>query len=355
MHTAPPPVPAPRPWLTPLSAVYGAAASARRKWADQPGRRRRLRQPVVSVGSLTVGGAGKTPVVRVVAEMLRDAGERPAILSRGYARRQPDEEAVVVHDGMSVRADLARAGDEPLMLARQLGDLPVVVAADRYLGGRLAESRLGATVHVLDDGFQHVSLDRDVDLLLVRSADVLTARVLPAGPLRERATAAALADAWIVPDRDGDDLRGPAQALGVDRVFDVQRGAGVPRLVEPWNAPPRQPRTSPVVAVAGLARPGQFFAELEREGWTIGSTLSFRDHHPYSRDDVARVEQARRRAGASLVVTTEKDVMRWLPLRPLPFALAWVPLTAAIVPADVFRAWLTDRVAAARASRPPRP
>ena len=180
------------------SAIYARMASARRRAWEQPGRQRRLRRPVISVGNLRVGGTGKTPVVASIARMLADMGERPAVLSRGYARRRPVDGVVVVSDGVHVRADLDRSGDEPLMLAKSIPGVAVLVGQDRYLAGRLAEERLGVTVHVLDDGFQHLPLARDTDLVLVTPEDVRDGRTLPAGRLRESLETARQAHALLV-------------------------------------------------------------------------------------------------------------------------------------------------------------
>ena len=126
------------------SRPYAAIARARRAWhARHPQASRRLRRPVVSVGNVAVGGRGKTPVVASLARLLLEAGERPSILSRGYARRRPEDGVTVVSDGCRVLADIDRAGDEPLMLARALPSVPVLVGADRYVGGVLAERRFG--------------------------------------------------------------------------------------------------------------------------------------------------------------------------------------------------------------------
>src|SRR5262249_55485413 len=159
-----------------------------------------LDRPVVSIGNLAAGGRAKTPMAAFVARALRDAGERPAILSRGYARRRAEDGVVVVRDAEGMRADLDRAGDEPLMLARQLDGVAVFVSSSRPLAGRLAECRLGCTVHVLDDGFQHFDLRRDVDLVMVAQEDVDRPVTLPSGRLREPLDAAAAADALIALD-----------------------------------------------------------------------------------------------------------------------------------------------------------
>src|SRR5262249_59900634 len=141
--------------------MYGRVTQVRRAWyARRTERRRRLPHPVISVGNLTSGGSGKTPVVAELARMLRDRGERPAILSRGYGRRDHTEGVVVVSDGTKVIEPVGRSGDEPQLLARELSGVPVLVCADRYVAGAFAEQHFGTTVSVLDDGFQHVQLER---------------------------------------------------------------------------------------------------------------------------------------------------------------------------------------------------
>ena len=164
-----------------LSGAYGRAARLRRAWyGGRPRRIRQLAQPVISVGNLTVGGSGKTPVVAALARLLIAVGERPAILTRGYGRRRGADGVVVVSSGHEVLVPTLQSGDEPQMLARALPGVPVLVSGDRHLAGRLAERTFGCTVHLLDDGFQHVQLARDVDLLVISTAD-LDERLLPWG------------------------------------------------------------------------------------------------------------------------------------------------------------------------------
>ena len=155
------------------------------------------------MGALAAGGSGKTPMVAWLARMLVEMGERPAILSRGYGRADPVEGAAVIRDFEGIVSSLAVAGDEPWMLARALDGVAVVAAEDRHLAGRLAETHLGATVHLLDDGFQHLRLERGADLVLLSAAD-LDDRVLPAGRLRERLATAARADALLLVDVPAD-------------------------------------------------------------------------------------------------------------------------------------------------------
>ena len=214
-----------------LSAAYGAAAAWRRRWyARDASRRRRRARPVISVGNQRVGGTGKTPIVAYIARMLVECGERPAILTRGYARHVARDGVTVVSDGHQILASLDEAGDEPLMLATSLSRVPVLVSADRHLAGTLAERRLNATIHVLDDGFQHVELERDVDLLLV-SEDDLNDRPLPGGRLREGLVAAADADAALVTAGYDTAAERIGRGLGVPVVFRVTRAIGAPRRV----------------------------------------------------------------------------------------------------------------------------
>jgi tetraacyldisaccharide 4'-kinase len=336
-------------FLAPFVARLG---SARRRYYGRAGAAARLARPVVSVGNLAVGGRGKTPIVARVASILRDEGEHPAVLSRGYGRRDPAPGVVVVSDGTHVLADLPRAGDEPLMLARALEGVGVFVSPDRFWAGSLAERRFGASVHVLDDGFQHVRLARDVDLVVVDPADE-SDRPLPAGRLREPLTALSRADAVLVPDVPLAAARELAARWQVSKAFTATRSPAVPRLVEPWGALPRLPRSSPVIAMAGIATPARFFDALERDGWTLCDRLAFGDHHHFGRADLERLAARARETGAAMVLTTEKDAVRLLPWRPLPVPVAWVPIAVTVGPEDEFRAWLRHRLAQARASRAP--
>jgi tetraacyldisaccharide 4'-kinase len=347
-----------------LGRWYGRAAAARRASFDShPERRRQLSKPVISIGNLVAGGSGKTPIVAYVTALLAREGERPAVLSRGYGRRRRDRGVVVVSDGTRITADVDRAGDEPLMLARTLAaDTPglddgaaagVFVAADRHAAGQLAEAKYGATVHVLDDGFQHLRLKRDVDLVVVTPRDLEEETLLPEGRLREPRETIRRADALLVSGVSLIEARALAAKWGVSKAFTVTRTPAVPRMVEPYGTAPRVPRSSPVVAVAGIARPERFLDDLTASGWTIADALIFRDHHRFDRGDVSRIARRVRETGASLVLTTEKDVMRLMSWRPLAFPLAWVPLAIGVEPADDFRLWLRWRLS--DAGKPDRP
>ncbi len=332
-----------------LSRLYGAVARQRRAWYQRhPGARRRLDCPVVSVGNLTVGGSGKTPVVAHVCRILLEMGERPSVLSRGYGRRDAADGVVTVRDPERIHADLARAGDEPLMLARALDGVTVLVSSSRYLAGRVAEQRFGCTVHVLDDGFQHLELDRSVDLLVGHAADLRTGLPLPAGRLREPTDVARNADALIVFDDDREGVEQLAESLAVPRAFSAVRMLEDARLLEPMGRQvPATPSTR-ALALAGIARPDRFFADVRAQGWTVAGQLAFRDHHRFSRSDIERILDGAKQVRAELILTTEKDAVRLRQFRPFPIAVAWLPLEVAVQPRVAFREWLHQRLTAAR-------
>jgi tetraacyldisaccharide 4'-kinase len=330
-----------------LSAVYAAAARSRRSYyASHPHLRRTLSRPVISIGNIAVGGRAKTPLAAYVASRLRDMGERPAILSRGYGRRDAADGVVVVRDPGGIRADLDRAGDEPLMLARQLEGVAVLVSPDRYLAGRLAEHHFGCTVHVLDDGFQHFPLRRDADIVVIGREDFERPQTLPGGRLREPLDSTAAADALI----GLDDVNRSAVAVMAGRhcpIWHARRRQGAAVSATPIDGE-LTPASGPIVAVAGLASPARFFADLRSAGWTVARELSYRDHHRYSGADVAAMMQAAGDLGAQAVLTTEKDLVRLLPFRPFPLPVAGVPLTMELDEPLTFDTWLMERVEARR-------
>ena len=249
--------------------------------------------PVISVGHL-VGGRGKTPLACALARILLGMNERPAILSRGYGRASRERGVVVVRDPEGIRADLARWKDEPLMLARQLPGASVLTCADRYQAGRFAEEHLGATVHILDDGFQHLQLDRDIDLVIVGREDVENPVTLPAGRLREPLDTLIAADAVLAAD---DDV--VVKVSGTDLpVYKLDRMIAAPVGLNP------QSKQQPLIAVAGIADPAAFFDDLRQRGWNVVETIAFADHHRYTSSDVGRLTDVARAASGE-----------WLPLK----------------------------------------
>ncbi len=328
-----------------LHILYTHLARARRRYYQRrPTLRRRLAAPVISVGNLTVGGSGKTPLAAEIARMLLESGERPSILSRGYARTIRDAGVVIVSDGSQVLADVAHAGDEPLMLARMVPGAAVLVSSSRYVAGRIAETRLACTVHVLDDGFQHFDLMRDVDLLVVPET-LDDTRTLPFGRFREPLDAAGAADALLVETaRIAEDVS-PAllpmmEALSQQKIFGFSR-----RIAGP-------PPDRPAYAFAGIARPERFYDDLATAGWRLTGRRSFGDHHQYSAREIEEIERAAAESGAAVILTTEKDFIRLgsdprtgTGVRP---QITPVPLEIALTPA--FAPWLFERLRTVRAA-----
>ena len=329
----------------------------RRRWVEQhPERRQHLSRPVISVGNLSMGGTGKSPVVASIAQWLVDQGQRPAILSRGYGRADAADGVVVVSDGTRVLAGVDRSGDEPLMLARQVPGAAVCVSPDRHLAGILAERQLGCTVHVLDDGFQHLQLARDLDVLVTTMGEIPQGRVIPMGRLREPSDAAARAHVLVVSDATAGAALTEAWSLGISQACGARRGLGGPVWVggpDPGSRPalsavkgipapgsripdpgPRIPDPGKVLAAAGIANPDRFVDALRDAGWQVADSLPFPDHHRYTRTDVENIQRRLQQSGAEAVFTTDKDAVRFEALGPLPFPLYRVPLVVTFEPAE---------------------
>jgi len=281
--------------LWPLSYVYGIAARWRvALYAKGIFKTRRLKAPVISVGNLTVGGTGKTPMVLYLAEKFLAEGKRVGVLTRGY------------------RASSGKS-DEVEMLRQRLGD-PVVfgVGADRYVEGSRIEKESGVDVFLLDDGFQHLKLARDVDIVLWDGTKRFQQQwMLPAGSLREPISAIGRADMLVITRKTGEPDREDTatSAAGDGLVFTAQtkllgfRKAGAaetPRPVELLE-------DGPFFAFCGVGNPDAFFADLRRWNVNVEGKMSFVDHHRYTADDWARLTHGAHTAGATAFVTTEKD------------------------------------------------
>ena len=296
-----------RPLLLPLTSLYGMALGMRRRffhwgWLKQY----RLENPVISVGSVSAGGAGKTPVVLMLARMLRHRGYDVRILSRGYKRSSSKVARVEPFD------DAAWHGDEPVLLAQRSG-VPVYVGADRYEAGVMAEQAepsANLIVHLLDDGFQHRRLERDVDIVLLTQADVEDT-LLPAGNLREPLAAVAKADVVVLREEEADSLRSVVGGLSVGKtapaIWVVRRSLS---LGEGGAvALPSRP-----FAFCGIARPESFTKMLAAHGYEPMDMMIFPDHHGYHEGDVRRLLERARLVEANGFVTTEKDAVKLTPI-----------------------------------------
>lgn len=296
-----------RPLLLPLTPLYGAALAMKRRmfhwgWLKQ----RRLQHPVISVGSVSAGGAGKTPVVLMLARILLHRGYDVRILTRGYKRSSTKVARVEPFD------DAAWHGDEPVLLAQRSG-VPVFVGADRYEAGVMAEQAEPSAklvVHLLDDGFQHRGLERDVDIVLLTQADVEDT-LLPAGNLREPLAAVAEADVVVLREEEADSLRSVVRGLGRGKtapaIWVVRRSLSLGEGEE--VALPSRP-----FAFCGIARPESFTKMLAAHGYEPMDTMIFPDHHAYDAGDVHLLLERARLVEANGFVTTEKDGVKLTPV-----------------------------------------
>jgi tetraacyldisaccharide 4'-kinase len=268
-----------------MSAIYGAVIAARNAMYDGGTfRARRLQRPVVSIGNVSVGGTGKTPFTIMLGKLLKQRGVTFDVLSRGYRRTTS---GVKVVDPQGAAGDF---GDEPVLIGRQLG-VPVVVGERRIDAGMEAERRFATQLHLLDDGFQHRQLARELDIVLVADEDV-KARLLPFGRLREPLSALQRADVIVVSeDFDARQLRlRPGQ-----QVWQVKRGLQL-------DSPPKR-----AVVFCGIARPERFFSQVRQLGVAATVEVAFRDHYRYRETDVGRLMKTAQEKGADGFVTTAKD------------------------------------------------
>jgi tetraacyldisaccharide 4'-kinase len=299
-----------------LSLPYGGAVRARNRLFDLGVlRQEKVGCPVVSVGNLTVGGTGKTPMVILLAGMLRDRGMRPAVLSRGYGGKSASD-VLVVSDGRQILAGPEDAGDEPVLIARSLKGIPVLAGAKRALTGRYARENFGVDVIVLDDGFQHRWIHRDLDIVLLDSRHPLgNGLLLPRGPLRE--PLAALERAGVVVFTRSQDGAGP---LMDKEISGMLSGRPVLRTrIRPTKLVGADDMELPlsflagkrVFAFAGIARPDSFRQTVEGLGGVMAGFRDFRDHHRYTVEDWGRIEHDAGLARADIVLATEKDLVKF--------------------------------------------
>ncbi|MCU1283744.1 MAG: lipid-A-disaccharide kinase [Acidobacteriales bacterium] len=306
--------------LAPLSALFGAGVAARNALYDRGILHvRRLKWPVISIGNLSVGGAGKTPFTILLGELLQSRQIPFDILSRGYGRS--DTRIRLVDD----KGSSADFGDEPLLMARKLG-VPVIVGADRFAAGQFAEQEFsnlrpahgGTWVHLLDDAFQHRQLHRDFDIVIVTPSDAQDS-LLPVGRLREPLTSLRRAHAIVLTDGaslDVPQLREANVGINNEHVWCVTRHIET-------NGAPSHP-----IAFCGIARPERFFRDLRTAGIEPAGELTFPDHHAYTETDIRNLLSLRLQKTANGFITTEKDAINLERLR-ADLRAQLQPLTAA--------------------------
>ena len=327
-------------WGRPLAPLY-SCLMANRSSLYRRGffRQHKLEVPVISVGNLVLGGTGKTPLVVYLAEFLRKHEKKPAVLSRGY-KGAASGPVNVVSDENSVLLDAATAGDEPRLLAEKLPGTPVITGRKRSVTGRFALEAFGVDHIILDDGFQHLSLKRDLDLVLFSSRKLLgNGRVLPGGELREPLSALKRADAFVL---TGNIQPGDEKIAEFIR-FLAARFPGKPLFTGSYMPADTLSRTFsgrddilslaegreiPVFGFCGIANPGSFHHTLREAGLKLVGFRAFADHHAYTRDDILELCRHGSSAGAHALIATEKDLVKIrdrfqpeLPLLTLPVRL----------------------------------
>ena len=273
--------------MNPLSGLYGAAVGLRNSLYDRGViRSRELEAPVVSIGNIRVGGAGKTPFTIRLGELLKRRGMIFDVLSRGYKRQSTGVQVV------NPNGEARDFGDEPLLIAKRL-QVPVIVAEKRYEAGRLGEAQFQSQMHLLDDGFQHRQLARQFEIVLLNEAD-LADSLLPSGRLREPVSSLERADVLVIP---ADQKRELFSRFGKP-LWRIRRELEMPGAV------PNRP-----VVFCGLAKPEGFVGDLRARGVEPSCVVIFPDHHKFTRKDTEQLRWAMERNGADGFITTQKDLM----------------------------------------------
>lgn len=279
-------------------------------------RARHLPRPVISVGNLTLGGTGKTPLVVLLARTLQKGGYQPVVLSRGY-KGEAEKSNLRVSDGRDIRSTPAQSGDEPFLLARALPGVPVVVGRNRYASAHLAGLEDPKTVYLLDDAFQHLQLHRDLDILVVDATNPFdNGSVLPAGRLREpksaigRADVVAVTRAHLAEESDELELEIRRHNRLAPIWYFYHDATSLADVATGDEHTLRRLQGTRVVAMAGIGNPAVFVADLEHYGCLVVDRLLFRDHHTFSQEEVDAATSKMRSVDAEAILTTEKDAVR---------------------------------------------
>lgn len=319
--------------LAPAGWLYGKAMRLRRQSRQSTGRKPfQFEKPIVSVGNLVLGGTGKTPTVAWVTRFLREKGYRPAIVSRGYGALL--KEVTVVGDGKGGTMASPPASDEAVMLSRNFPETPVITGRNRIEAVQEAVAAFGVDIIVLDDGFQHVQLERSVDVVLLRGERPFgNGRVFPAGALREPISALSAADVVLL---TGEETReGRREAEKAVPSTDIFEGRLVPRLLLGAEGEAPQEAASlkgaSIVAFCGIAHPARFLKMLSVLGADVREFFVYPDHFEYQRAHTDIIAASLQGTGADLIVTTEKDGVKTSPL------LSGLPLRILTVEMEIDR------------------
>jgi tetraacyldisaccharide 4'-kinase len=292
-----------------MSFFYGVGVKARMSFLKNSGKE--LPGFVVSIGNITTGGTGKTPAVVMLSRWAKENGYNVAVLSRGYGGSYNNESEIVT-DGKSILVSPDISGDEPWMMANTLKGVPVIVSRKRYMGGIRAHQSFGSNFFILDDGFQHISLKRDMDIVLLDAKNPFgNGHLLPWGPLREPLSGLKRADTFIL-SRSGD--ISPADHESYFSGKPLYRGDHIPdRIILPNSGKEYDPsfiKGKRVTAFSGIAEPETFKESLLNLGADVVSFSAFGDHYPFSRNDIENVRKKHEALRGEIFITTEKDWAR---------------------------------------------
>ena len=326
------------------SALYGTAQRLRAGcYRQNLLRSQKLPCTVISVGNITVGGTGKTPMTIYVAHKLEQAGVRVAVISRGY-KGGAEKDGGVVSDGRHILMDAEQAGDEPFLIASRLKNIPVIVGKNRFKAGLLAVSKFQPDVIVLDDAFQHLRLKRDIDLVLLDCARPFgNSHLLPRGKLREPVEALTRATACVLTRaQSGADEAVAKSVAGIKSLipkipiftsfhdpyfYTVKSGVQTPLYeIDDFLSSHEleEIKQQKAFAFSGIARNDDFLRTVEKNGFDTRGNCEFSDHHRYSRNDLDRIIQNAQEVGAECLITTEKDHARIAHQKPLSMDLVVV-------------------------------
>ena len=304
-----------------FSILYGIALYLRRLiFKIHVIKRKTVSCPVISIGNITLGGTGKTPAVIHLADLLLRNGIHPAIISRGYGRKN-ENDVIVVSDGRSVLVDAQTGGDEPVLIASKHRGIPVVVGRKRHRAALLALQRFNPDVVVLDDGFQHIQFKRDLDIVLLDAGNPFgNGKLFPGGILREPLCALKRAHAVLITKMDDEKaveaLKMTVQRYTNARIFTSRQA---PFDVMDYQTNETRPlstlRGTKVIAFSGIAQPAQFTAMLTSLGADVVTAHDFPDHFTYRKSDLASIVQKAADEKISMIITTEKDAVRLKDLR----------------------------------------
>ncbi len=299
------------PLLLPAAGLYHAATWIRRRLPRGPAG---PEVPVISIGSLSAGGTGKTPLCMLIARHYWTAGRRTCIISRGY-RRRSKASPLVVSDGRELLAAVEAAGDEPYMMAGRLEGTAVVVGKDRAAAARIAVEKLGSDLLLLDDGFQTRSITKTVEVVCLDSKSLAATVTLPAGILREGRSAVKWADLVVIVLGTGEEKPGPEDLswLGDREVFMALRTLGSLLGADGTPLDWETVRNRRSLLVSGIARPENFERVCLEEGLDAAASVRFEDHHWYTEADCLRLRDLMEELSCDMVVTTDKDVNKLPP------------------------------------------